>query len=156
MTARPDCPPAESWQALFGGELPPDQRERCEQHLESCAACQARLDGDEGCGEEIRGLARRVGDPTAAPADPTLVQVVDRVLHEVPGPERPAPAEPPELYFLRPAGTASPPIAVHCPGFGHNLKVRAGLAGKKVKCPRCGQPVPVPAGKAADSGITPA
>jgi serine/threonine protein kinase len=92
----------ECWQALLGDALAPDEREQCERHLESCAACQERLHRAEECGEALRGLGRRLGDPTLVPADPTLVQVLER-LHEGPGPSRTPPAEAPDLFFLRPA-----------------------------------------------------
>ena len=35
-------------------------------------------------------------------------------------------------------------IAFHCAGCGADLKTKDHLAGKKIKCPRCGRPVPVP------------
>jgi predicted Zn finger-like uncharacterized protein len=37
------------------------------------------------------------------------------------------------------------PIALRCPGCNAALKVKDELAGRKVKCPKCAQPVPVPA-----------
>src|SRR4051794_12423157 len=37
------------------------------------------------------------------------------------------------------------PIQLRCPGCNKPLKVKEELAGKKVKCPGCGQAVPVPA-----------
>jgi serine/threonine-protein kinase len=39
---------------------------------------------------------------------------------------------------------AVPPVSCACPGCGAALKARAALAGKRVKCPRCGLPVAVP------------
>jgi hypothetical protein len=44
---------------------------------------------------------------------------------------------------------ASPPCVVPCSGCGKHLKARGDLAGKRVKCPHCGQAVLVPAIKAA-------
>src|SRR5262249_24533432 len=43
------------------------------------------------------------------------------------------------------ADSAPAPLAVQCAGCGQKLKARAELAGKKVKCPKCGQAVFVPA-----------
>ncbi len=40
-------------------------------------------------------------------------------------------------------------VALACPGCGHNLKVKAELAGKRGKCPKCGGVVLVPAPAAA-------
>jgi hypothetical protein len=102
MSSPVDCPGIECWRALFDGTAPPDQREGFERHLESCPSCQARLDRAEECGDPLLRLARKVGDPTVAAADPTLADVVGRLI-EVKSPGRPAPAEPADLYFLRPA-----------------------------------------------------
>ncbi len=40
--------------------------------------------------------------------------------------------------------TAPGPIAFQCPGCGKKLKTKAELAGKKIKCPECGNAVVVP------------
>jgi len=100
MVSLPDCPSPEGWQMLFDDTVSPGERERFERHLESCPACQERLDRDEELGGELRELARQVGDPTAVPADPTLLQFLEK-LHEGKSPERLAPAEPLDLYFPR-------------------------------------------------------
>jgi hypothetical protein len=54
-------------------------------------------------------------------------------------------------------GVAAPPICFACPGCGHGLKVKAELAGKKGKCPQCGQAVlvPGPAGSGQPGGTSP-
>jgi serine/threonine protein kinase len=112
MSALLDCPGIESWQALFAGLLPPDQRAVCERHLESCPLCQARLDQLEETDALLRCQAQRMGDPTVAPRDPTLADVVKRLGE---GPFRdtrgqvwqhPASADAADLYFLRPAERA--------------------------------------------------
>jgi serine/threonine protein kinase len=100
MAAPLDCPGLEDWRALVAADLPPDQQERCQRHLESCPTCQAHLDRTEGGGDDLLRLARRVGDPTLAPADPSLVQVLEWLCE---GTGRAAPAEPVDLPFLRPA-----------------------------------------------------
>jgi serine/threonine protein kinase len=102
MYAPLDCPEIESWQALFDGILPPDQRERYERHLESCSFCQARLDQGEERGAALVDLVRQVGDPTLLPPDPGLSQFLER-LHWLKSPFHTEPAEPADLYFLRPA-----------------------------------------------------
>jgi hypothetical protein len=38
----------------------------------------------------------------------------------------------------------APPLRARCAGCGQRVVARAALAGKKVKCPRCGQPVCLP------------
>ncbi len=101
MVAPLDCPGMECWDALFRNALPEDQREDFERHLESCPACQERLDRPEEFGALLRKRARRVGDPTVTPPDPTLSQVLER-LHGVKSPLHAAAADPADLYFLRP------------------------------------------------------
>ncbi len=99
----PDCPETDRWQVLVGEGVAPDERARYERHLESCTACQHHLDlAEQEQGSELLSWARRVGDPTDAPADSTLIQVQQR-LHEVRSLVRPDTAEPPDLYYLRPS-----------------------------------------------------
>jgi len=43
-----------------------------------------------------------------------------------------------------PTNEPTPFIAFTCSGCGKNLKVKAQLAGKSGKCPKCGQTVKVP------------
>src|SRR5262245_6841787 len=47
------------------------------------------------------------------------------------------------------SGSALMAIAVPCPGCGRNLKVKDELAGKRIRCPDCGQVLLVPAGELA-------
>jgi WD40 repeat protein len=54
-----------------------------------------------------------------------------------------------------PSVAVPPPLVFACNGCGKRLRARAELAGKKVKCPQCGQPVPVP-GNPVDLAIRPA
>jgi len=101
MSTPLDCPSLECWQMLFDDSVSPAERERYERHLESCLACQERLDWVEELGGTLRGLAREVGDPTVAPADPTLEQFLER-LHESKQADPITSQEPADLFFLRP------------------------------------------------------
>jgi serine/threonine-protein kinase len=100
MSTVTECPGLESWQALFEDALAPETRQTYELHLDACPVCQERLDHAEGCGESLRNLVRRAADPTFTSAEPTLVQVLER-LHETPVLPEPDPAN--DLYFLTPA-----------------------------------------------------
>src|SRR4051812_42723597 len=91
-----ECPEIECWQALFDDTLPPEQWERHERHLESCPACQERLRRAQPGGETLRRLAREMGDPTIAPADPTLTHVLEQLRESKPPDQT-------DLYFLRPS-----------------------------------------------------
>jgi hypothetical protein len=57
---------------------------------------------------------------------------------------RKPPAAPPE------PAAAPATLDVPCPGSGDNLKVKASLAGKRVRCPKCGQVTRVPEATATD------
>jgi serine/threonine protein kinase len=102
MLASLDCPEVERWQILFADQATPEQWGHYERHLESCATCQERIDQAETAGDLLRQQAQRLGDPTRAPSDPMLDQVVAR-LCERKGQERAAPVETADLYFLRPS-----------------------------------------------------
>ncbi len=101
MPAFLDCPEIGCWQALLDDTVSATERESYERHLESCPACQERLRRIEEDEDGLRRLGRRVGDPTAAPPDPTLVQILER-LHGAKVPAQTLPLEPGDLYFLRP------------------------------------------------------
>jgi len=87
---------------LLDVNLPPDQRERYERHLETCPVCQERIDRAEEYRPTLRRLGQQFGDPTAAPADPTLDQVRERLTQVNPAEPTPSPG-PVDLYFLRPS-----------------------------------------------------
>jgi eukaryotic-like serine/threonine-protein kinase len=99
----PDCPEVECWQALLNDSIADaEQRQRLERHLEMCPTCQQRFERGAGRGHPLLQLARALGDPTVAPADPTLVQVMQR-LHEAPSPLHAGAEQPVDLYFLSPS-----------------------------------------------------
>ena len=56
-----------------------------------------------------------------------------------------------------PAGSEaeSGPLSFPCPMCGKMLKVKAELAGKKVKCPQCGKPLVVPETQTTEPALTP-
>jgi hypothetical protein len=86
---------------LFDEEAATEEWQRYEEHLESCPVCQERLDRGDVCREAWRRLGRRDGDPTLRPADPRLVEIVER-LHEEQG-RGPSGVRGGEgWYFLRP------------------------------------------------------
>jgi serine/threonine-protein kinase len=79
-----DEPPSDEWQ----------------HHLESCPACQERLDHADACAESITRILRQAGDPTVGSSDWSLLHVMDRLCDAWSAGE-PEPAA--DLYFLRPA-----------------------------------------------------
>jgi WD40 repeat protein/serine/threonine protein kinase len=115
MSATADCPEFASWPGLRDDTLPPEEQTRYEQHLEACPLCQGQLDRCDECEEAWRALAQQGGDPTTAPVDPALTQVLERWHREGDAPSEPeasatesrenpvAYASGSDLYFLRPA-----------------------------------------------------
>jgi hypothetical protein len=65
--------------------------------------------------------------------------------------EAPVPASVP----VQQARTEAAPVVFTCPGCGKGLKARAALAGKKVKCPRCGTAALVAAAEPGGAGRAP-
>jgi hypothetical protein len=94
------CPDREDWQSVLEGAAPAERRENYVRHLETCETCQAVLDRTES-DEEMKRLARTLGDPTQRPQEPALLRVMDRVVgakHAA----APPPVEPEDLHFLQP------------------------------------------------------
>lgn len=96
-----DCLNLERWRAIFNGHLSEEQCAIYEQHLESCAVCQSRLHQAEQCDDDLMSLARRLGDPTAAPVNRALTAVLEQLYQDT-LPESSA-AERIDLSFQRPA-----------------------------------------------------
>ncbi len=102
MSRSLDCPERESWLALLDAAVPADQRAEYERHLESCPACQRRLEQIEESDQAMRHLGLQLGDPTRAPADATLLQVIQH-LRATAGPDRASRDSTNDLYFLAPS-----------------------------------------------------
>jgi serine/threonine protein kinase len=101
------CPELERWQTVLDESTPAELREDYERHLESCAACQDRLDRARQRDDPLIELARKVGDQTGVTADPAIVRFLDR-MHErtySDAADAGAGAEegPADLYFLQPS-----------------------------------------------------
>jgi serine/threonine protein kinase/DNA-directed RNA polymerase subunit RPC12/RpoP len=102
VSAALECPHGQDLETLPIDDLPADQEERLEQHLNSCAVCRERLDRAARDEVGLLHLARQFGDPARAADEPHLARVRG-FLHELKVQERAAPAEPADLYFLEPA-----------------------------------------------------
>ncbi len=102
MSQALSCSEIESWVQHPGSDLSASQAKQFEEHLESCPTCQALLDSSTQSADPLLNLARRFGDPTLAPTDTALDQVLShlRVVHSPMRTE--STIEPADLYFLRP------------------------------------------------------
>ncbi len=118
----------------------------------ACSACQGKIGvADEHLGKSIRcpkcnGVIKAVApEPTTAAALVGPAKPPARTAAPATAPAKPRPAAAPT-----PAGET---ISVTCAGCKKKLQVKAGLAGKAIKCPGCAKilkvPVPTPA---ADDG----
>jgi serine/threonine protein kinase len=128
MAAIRQCPPPETLHRLLESGGSADEIEGLAQHLEQCDACGKALEGLLASNTTVQAL----GSSTASdpPASPALTQLKKR------------------LQMLQPAaeaGRARAWIRFPCPHCARELKCKPELAGKKVKCPGCGQAAPVPA-----------
>lgn len=145
MTLPLDCPESDCWQALLDPNLPPEQLGRFEQHLALCPTCQDRLDRAPEGEEELRQYARRVGDPTVAPADRfwdheqgmETGQLNTDISHV-----RALTLTTDDKTLI--VGGQDKKISFVCSSCGAKLKAKRALAGKKVKCSQCAQAVSVP------------
>jgi serine/threonine protein kinase len=101
MSVPLECPEGECLESLAADDVPEDQLEQWEMHLNGCTACRARLDHAAQWDDRLVRLGRQVGDPTAAAADPHVARIREH-LHGLMVLDRATPAAPEELYFLEP------------------------------------------------------
>jgi serine/threonine protein kinase len=100
MTMPLACPEIADWHFSADGALSEERQQELEHHVESCPACQQRLDQAEPCGEAITKILRQAGDPTMRSSDWSLLQVMDR-LCDAWTPSDQEPESAPDLHFLR-------------------------------------------------------
>jgi len=125
MAKAPSCPQIDELEKLASGHLPPPRLEPLVQHLETCAACFAKVKTLSPTDTLMEVIAK--AKPLAERAQEDLVaRVIDKL-----------------TTAGRAATGKAKPITVACPSCRLSLKVKAELAGKKVKCPKCGSPVAV-------------
>jgi len=126
------CPSPADLERLFLGGLPEQEVEALEQHVLECDSCLKKLIKAFATMETLSGVLR---ENTCSDAMASSLVVTDlmRKLASL----GPTSANPPSQ------GTS--PISVPCSACSKKLSVKESLAGKKVKCPVCGQVTTVPA-----------
>jgi len=119
------CYDVSTFERMFAGELPAAVAEKVCVHLEQCDRCFQLV---RKLPEDTLVVAMRAqGKWPTTGVQPTFIHdLVQKVLKQN-GLELPN------------------PIAFACPGCGKKLQVKEELGGRKVKCPKCGQVVLVPA-----------
>jgi len=123
------CPDIAQYKQLATGELSAPDKEALLDHLEACPVCVQRMESfsEKNTLVDLIRKARTLDDGLPGSAVARLVE---------------------QLRELRPSGEAvgrdSAQIRLACSGCGKSLRVKAGLAGKKVKCPHCQTVLVVP------------
>jgi serine/threonine protein kinase len=137
------CPEANVLENLSRGLLPPEEMEALLAHVESCERCQSQMQSVP----RSDTLLDAVGQAGTVPEDPDerlIAGLVERVKglggeRTLGGPARGQD----ESVAQAPAADRITFACSHC---GKSLKAKVQLAGKKVKCPGCGQAAQVPGG----------
>jgi hypothetical protein len=129
MATTSTCPQPSELQKLATGNLPPLDMESMVQHLESCDGCLARVQALPSA-DTLLDLLAQARTLTDGPEEPIVTRLIARLkeLGKTPAP----------------AAAAQKLLTLACSSCGKKLKVKADLAGKKVKCPGCASLVPVP------------
>jgi serine/threonine protein kinase len=125
------CPDVSTLKKLAVADLPPDEMELLLGHLQECDACLAKLPTFATTDTLVDVLAK-TKTLSNSPDDPLLAAVIERL------------AKLGQTPATAPAAAAKP-INFACASCGKSLKVKAELAGKKIKCPGCGKMVAAPA-----------
>jgi WD40 repeat protein len=146
MTA---CPDVVQYERLAACQLSDAEKEPLLNHLEHCETCAEKL---TALPQPDRLLSLLRNADTLGEASGTIVRLVERLSNLRPGQ---APAGPDRTVPPHDPGFA-PLLKVACSSCGKSLKVKAELAGKKVKCPHCqvAMRVPAAAGRGGVATVT--
>jgi WD40 repeat protein len=150
MPSTAACPQIERYQALAAGQMSEADKETLLTHLEGCPRCAERL-GSLAHEDTLLELLRQTETLNDHLPRETIQRLIERVRNLGPGVRPAAVAEEKTLPPLEVAPAAA--LVVACPGCGKKLRAKSELAGKKVKCPQCQQPVPIPAGPAKPAAV---
>ncbi len=135
------CPSSAELEQLFLGDLPEEQAQAREAHVLGCACCLEKLQALARGRDTLAALLSEETHCEPFSSSPVLDGLMQR------------------LKTLRPASPRSVPqgaamITVSCGSCQKKLAVKDTLAGKKIKCPGCGQVVAVPAPVAAGPAVS--
>ncbi len=136
------CPSSAELEGLLLGGFPAPRVDLLEQHVLDCADCLAKLKAVIGAKDTFAGILRDDTRRAAAGADHPAVAALMQ-----------------KLQTLRPTAASSSPqgtamITIVCSACQKKLSVKEELAGKKAKCPACGQVLAIPAQVAAGGPFT--
>jgi hypothetical protein len=134
------CPEAAQFQLLAAGQLADAQRDALLEHLQGCETCLQKL-GQLSEQHTLVGMIRQAQGLDDQAARATTARLLERLRQLGP---RPAPTGADMTLPPREQAGAGR-LSFACPSCGKSLKARSELAGKKSRCPHCGESVCVPA-----------
>jgi len=139
------CPDPSRFQQLAANRLPEAEKEALLGHLESCDVCAGKVEKlpEPDALANLLRHAQTVPERGSRAAIDTLIDRLSRL--------RPADAPTGDEPTLPPVSSAAL-VSFACPACGKQGKIKADLAGKKVRCPRCRQAVLVPQREATNEG----
>jgi len=121
------CFDAATYERMLAGQLPVAELDRVCRHLETCARC---MQVAQNLPEDTLVASLRNRRWPANVVEPAFVRALaQKVLNHAESRGQEAPAA----------------MIISCPGCRDKLKVRKESAGQKVKCPKCGQAMQIPA-----------
>ncbi len=139
MPQRVVCPDLAQYQHLAAGTLADADEQALLEHLEHCDGCAQKLNTlpEPDTLVELIRMERARGDGPAEEVIARLVKLLSKLRPGRPeaGAEQTLPPQEPVV---------SPQLKFACAACGKSVKVKVELAGKKVKCPHCKEPVRVP------------
>ncbi len=141
MATTTNCPAGADYASMAQGLLPPERVEQLLQHMESCAHCLQTVRNMQGQDTLVEFLRARKGMPELSP-DGTVAGLMHKLrgLASLPAGSGNEATQPPADTSSAKVGQR---LRVSCTGCQATLTVKPELAGKKVRCPRCKEQVPL-------------
>jgi serine/threonine protein kinase/phage FluMu protein Com len=140
MLTSTSCPDFHAYRQLISGQLAADQTESLIRHLETCAVCVGRIQTLPATDRLIEWI-RQAKSSSGSPEDKQLTILMQRL-----------------IQLGKPDASSSAvsvdALTFACAGCGKRLRVKEQAAGKKVKCPHCGQIVQAPPVTSPESSQT--
>ncbi|MBM4072923.1 MAG: serine/threonine protein kinase, partial [Planctomycetes bacterium] len=123
MAATSSCPSDDQVKLLALGDMPPDELESLVAHMEGCPGCVLKVKS-LGTSDTLIDALTRATTINEGPDESVVTGLIERLSKLTQTPHQ--------------------PLQFSCPHCGKGLKCKPELAGRKVKCPQCRQPAPVP------------
>jgi Leucine-rich repeat (LRR) protein len=130
--SRSICPPPGELERLFLGGSPEPELEELEQHLLQCSSCLEASKRLSQAKDALPAVLRGPGMQERVPSSPAAAELMDRLRALL-------------SSTARAEVSGASMVVFTCVSCRKKLSVSPSMAGKRVKCPGCGQVVQVPA-----------